>query len=192
MPHKLLVLLAASTLVACATGPHPAVQIASEDLACEQSGLKVHEIYAKKVRVEGCGKEATYVDACSGYGVESECGWSRYYATAFERDAAKRAKAERKEAEAQQAEDKEAEAKRAEQEEAERATAEQEKAEQEKVAKAEQEKAEQEKVAKADPEKTDEKKTDDDEVKAKAEAEKPKAKNAKRAKKSEGIEDFLK
>ena len=32
--------------------------------------MKVHEIYPKKVRVEGCGQEAIYVDACDGYGAD--------------------------------------------------------------------------------------------------------------------------
>jgi hypothetical protein len=40
-------------LVACATGPHPALQLASKDLGCEQRALKLHQIYPKKVRVGG-------------------------------------------------------------------------------------------------------------------------------------------
>jgi hypothetical protein len=80
----------AFALGACASGPHPALQLASRDLSCEQSQLKLEQIYPKKVRIEGCGKTAIYVDACSGYGTDETCGWGRQYANAFERDAAER------------------------------------------------------------------------------------------------------
>lgn len=212
MPYRGLILFAAFALVACASGPHPALEVASSDLDCEQSAMKVHQIYPKKVRVEGCGQEAIYVDACNGYGVGSECGWGRQYATEFERDAAERAKAERAEAKTQQAKDKKVDDERAmqaEQEAAELEAAEKEKAEHEKVAKADQADAEKEKAVaaeaeaeekNAEPEKVAAKKGDEeaaegDEAKPKAEAKKPEAKAAKRgkhAKKDEGIEDFLK
>lgn len=100
MLHRgLFIALVAFALGACASGPHPALQLASRDLSCEQSQLTLEQIYPKKVRIEGCGKTAIYVDACSGYGTEETCGWGRQYANAFERDAAEHEKAERKRAE---------------------------------------------------------------------------------------------
>jgi flagellar biosynthesis GTPase FlhF len=207
MLYRGLILFAALALVACASGPHPALQLASSDLDCEQSGMKLHQIYPKKVRVEGCGQEAIYVDACNGYGVDSTCGWGRQYATEFERDAAERAKAERAEAKKQQARDKKAEeeqAMQAEQEAAEAEAAEKEKAEHEKVAKADEADAEKEKAAAAKAEeesaedekvaakKPDEEEAEGDDAKPKADAKKPEAKNAKRGKKSDDIDDFLK
>lgn len=191
MPYRGLVLFAALALVACASGPHPAIEVASSDLDCAQSAMKVHQIYPKKVRVEGCGQEAIYVDACDGYGVDSECGWGRQYATEFERDAAERAKAERAEAKKQKAKDKQAERERAEKEEAEIAAAEKEAAEQEKIAKAEQADAAKEKAA----ETKNEEAAEGDEAKPAAEAKKPEAKSAKpnkRGKTSDDIDDFLK
>jgi hypothetical protein len=89
----------AFALGACASGPHPALQLASRDLSCERSQLRLEQIYPKKVRIEGCGKTAIYVDACSGYGTEETCGWGRQYANAFERDAAEHEKAEQEKAE---------------------------------------------------------------------------------------------
>ena len=61
----------------CASGPHPALVLATKDLACEQKALKLHEIFPRKVKVEGCGKDATYVNICAGYGIESKCDWQR-------------------------------------------------------------------------------------------------------------------
>lgn len=61
----------------CATGPHPAVVLAAKDLGCEAKGLTLHELFPRKVRVEGCGKEATYVKVCSGYGMDAKCGWAQ-------------------------------------------------------------------------------------------------------------------
>jgi len=191
MPYRGLILFAACALVACASGPHPALQVASTDLDCEQSGMKVHQIYPKKVRVEGCDQEAIYVDACNGYGVDAQCGWGRQYATDFERDAARRAKIERAEAKKQQAQDQKIEA---EQEAAEREAAEQEAADKEMATatEAEQQTAEPEKVTANEPV---EEEPAGDEAKPQADAKKPRAKSAKRgkaAKKSEGIDDFLK
>ena len=73
-----IILIACSALYACKSGPHPALKPASQYLKCSQSALKVHEIYPQKVRVEGCGKEAIYVDACKGYGADEKCEWARY------------------------------------------------------------------------------------------------------------------
>jgi len=61
----------------CASGPHPALKVAAEDLECDQNSLTLHEIYPKKVKIEGCGKEGIFVEGCSGYGVTAECGWAR-------------------------------------------------------------------------------------------------------------------
>jgi hypothetical protein len=199
MAYRGLVPVIACALVACASGPHPALKIASDDLGCEQSGLKLHQIYPKKVRVEGCGKEATYVNACDGYGADAQCGWSRQYATQFERANAEQEKAERREAAAKKAKEEEAKRAAAEQEKAEREQAKREKAEQEKAAKAE-EKAEREKAAKADDDEkasakhTDDEHGDSDESKTKADAKKPESDSGKhgKKKKEEGIEAFLK
>lgn len=70
----LLVLVA---VLGCASGPHPALAVASKDLACEQKALSLHEIYPNKVRIEGCDKEGIYVKACDGYGIDSTCGWAK-------------------------------------------------------------------------------------------------------------------
>ena len=209
MSHRGLILLAACALGACASGPHPALQIASKDLNCEQSGLKLHEIYPKKVRVEGCGKQATYVDACSGYGMDEKCGWGRQYTSAFERDVAEREKANPAEASEHKAEEEKAAHAKPEQEEAERSAVEQKKVEHEeaesaapKREKAEQEKAEQEKGErenaeedKATAKKTGEEKADGEHASAEADEAKPERKSGKRpkpAKKDEGIDSFLK
>lgn len=211
--------MAACALGACASGPHPALRIASEDLSCEQSELKLHKIYPKKVRVEGCGKEAIYVDACAGYGMEAKCGWGRQYANAFERDAAKHKKDGHAEAEEQHADQEKAAHAKPEQEEAERKAVEQNKAEQEKAErkaakrekaeqeKAEREKAEEEKVddkkagdknadeEKATAKKTGKEKADGEEASVKADEAKPQGKSAKRpkaTKKAEGIDSFMK
>lgn len=121
MSHRgLFIASAAFAFGACASGPHPALQLASTDLSCEQSQLTLHQIYPKKVRIEGCGKTAIYVDACNGYGSDETCGWGRQYANGFERDAAEHEKAERKRAEAERAA---VESKSAEQEKADHAKA---------------------------------------------------------------------
>jgi hypothetical protein len=70
-------LAVATLLLGCASGPHPALKLAAKHFACEESALKLHEIYPKKVRIEGCGKDAIYVDACGGYGVQEKCAWAR-------------------------------------------------------------------------------------------------------------------
>lgn len=75
MPRRAFVLMSFG-MFACASGPHPAVEIASKEFKCETTALKLHEIYPRKVRVEGCGKEAIYVKVCSGYGMDSKCGWA--------------------------------------------------------------------------------------------------------------------
>ena len=62
---------------ACASGPHPAVELAAKAFSCEPRAVTVHELYPRKVRVEGCGKEAIYVKVCSGYGMDATCGWAR-------------------------------------------------------------------------------------------------------------------
>jgi hypothetical protein len=150
MLHRgLFIAFATLAVGACATGPHPALKLASRDLGCEQSQLKLEQIYPKKVRIEGCGKTAIYVDACNdGYGTDATCGWGRQYANAFERDVAEHEKAEREHAEAEQAA---AERESSEQAKAEREAKNREKAEQAKAAKekAEQEKADKEKAAQA-------------------------------------------
>jgi hypothetical protein len=112
--RRLFIASAALALGACASGPHPALELASRDLSCEQSQLKLEQIYPKKVRIEGCGKSAIYVDACSGYGTDETCGWGRQYANAFERDAAEREAKEREEAEQEKAEKEKAEKEKAE------------------------------------------------------------------------------
>jgi hypothetical protein len=61
----------------CASGPHPALEVASRDLDCPIKDLKRHEIYPNKQRVEGCNKEGIYVKDCGGYGVDSQCRWAR-------------------------------------------------------------------------------------------------------------------
>ena len=62
--------------IACAHGPHPAVTLAAKEFACEPKAITLHELYPRKVRVEGCGKEATYVKICQGYGIDAKCGWA--------------------------------------------------------------------------------------------------------------------
>jgi hypothetical protein len=191
MSHRGLILLAAWALGACASGPHPALQIASKDLNCEQSGLQLHEIYPQKVRVEGCGKQAIYVDACSGYGMDEKCGWGRQYTNAFERDVAEREKADRAEAGEHKAEEEKAAHEKPQQEEAERAV-EQKKVEQEEAERAapKREEAEQEKAERENAEKAD-----GEHASVEADEAKPERKSGKRpkpAKKDEGIDSFLK
>ena len=72
-----LLLIGALGWLGCASGPHPSLAIATKDLGCEEKALKVHEIFPRKVRVEGCGKEAIYVKLCAGYGMDSKCDWQR-------------------------------------------------------------------------------------------------------------------
>jgi hypothetical protein len=62
---------------ACASGPHPALEVAARDFDCPQKDLKRHEIYPNRQRVEGCGKEGIFVKDCAGYGVDSKCRWAR-------------------------------------------------------------------------------------------------------------------
>jgi hypothetical protein len=65
-------------VVGCASGPHPALQVASRDFECPVGQLKRDEIYPNKQRVEGCGKEAVYVKDCgTGYGTDAECRWAK-------------------------------------------------------------------------------------------------------------------
>jgi hypothetical protein len=204
MSHRGLILLVTCALGACASGPHPALQIASRDLDCEQSALQLHEIYPKKVRVEGCGKQAIYVDACSGYGVEEKCGWGRQYTNAFERDVAEREKADRAERREHKAEEEKAAHEKSRQEEAQRSAVEQKEVEQkepERVAanreNAEQGKPERENAAeeKATANKTGEEKAGGEHASAEADEAKPERKSGKRpkpAKKDEGIDSFLK
>ena len=70
-----------AALGGCASGPHPALALAHKDFNCAQAELTLHEIYPHKVRVEGCGREAIYVKACSGYGTDSSCGWAKWAPT---------------------------------------------------------------------------------------------------------------
>ena len=70
--------IALIALCSCASGPHPALTIASRDFECPIKSLTRHEIYPNKQRVEGCGKEATYVKDCdTGYGTDSSCEWAK-------------------------------------------------------------------------------------------------------------------
>jgi len=64
-------------LVGCASGPHPAVVMASKDFDCPQASLTRHEIYPNKQRIEGCGKEAIYIKGCTSgsYGTSGTCDW---------------------------------------------------------------------------------------------------------------------
>jgi hypothetical protein len=64
-------------LLGCATGPHPALEVAAHDLACPIAQLQRHEIYPNRQRVEGCGKEGIFVKDCGGYGLDSKCRWVR-------------------------------------------------------------------------------------------------------------------
>jgi hypothetical protein len=64
-------------LGACASGPHPAMTLASKDFACPMSSLERHQIFPNKQRIEGCGKAAIYIKGCSGYGADSTCDWVR-------------------------------------------------------------------------------------------------------------------
>lgn len=59
----------------CASGPHPALEMASKDFKCPIKSLTRHEIYPNKQRVEGCGKDAIFIKGCTGYGVDSKCDW---------------------------------------------------------------------------------------------------------------------
>ncbi|MDD9943130.1 MAG: hypothetical protein OXU20_18960 [Myxococcales bacterium] len=77
MKHWMLAACTASLFVGCATGPHPALALAKQDLKCKEQ-LELHEIYPQKVRVEGCGKEAVYVEGCDKYGIDAECVWARH------------------------------------------------------------------------------------------------------------------
>ena len=74
---RTLWLLTLLGLCGCASGPHPAMELAARDFDCPMKSLKRHEIYPNKQRVEGCGKEATYVKDCSGYGTDSDCKWAK-------------------------------------------------------------------------------------------------------------------
>jgi hypothetical protein len=64
-------------LAACASGPHPAMVIASKDFDCPMKDLERHQIFPKKQRIEGCGKAAIYIEGCNGYGADSSCKWVR-------------------------------------------------------------------------------------------------------------------
>lgn len=77
MARYLFAMLAATWMLACASGPHPALGIAAKDFKCDKSALTLHEIYPKKVRVEGCDREAVYVHGCDDYGATATCGWVR-------------------------------------------------------------------------------------------------------------------
>lgn len=71
------VLLIALFSVACASGPHPATTAAAKDLKCPQAEIKRTEIYPKKQKIEGCGKEEIYILGCAGYGMNEECEWTK-------------------------------------------------------------------------------------------------------------------
>jgi len=187
-----LIPFAACVLVACASGPHPALQLASKDLGCEQRALKLHQIFPKKVRIEGCGGEATYVDACTGYGVEEDCGWGRQYGSAFERDNAQREQADRAQARRSADADEAAEQQKAEQEKQERAAIEREKAAQEKQerAAAERDEKEQKQEEGAAARAEDDEAAGEDETSAKAEGQKPDTKPAKSKAKKSGPADI--
>jgi hypothetical protein len=77
MPHRHLGLLVLLASIGCATGPHPALALAAKDFGCDQKALTLHQIFPKRVRIEGCGKEADYVDVCDGYGMDAQCHWAR-------------------------------------------------------------------------------------------------------------------
>jgi hypothetical protein len=68
-------ILLGSLLGACASGPHPSLEVASKEFKCPVKDLTRHEIYPNKQRVEGCGKEGIFVKGCDGYGVTAQCGW---------------------------------------------------------------------------------------------------------------------
>ena len=70
-------LLGILALAGCASGPHPALRLASKDFDCPIKELSRHEIYANKQRIEGCDKEAVYIKGCDGYGATAKCGWVR-------------------------------------------------------------------------------------------------------------------
>ena len=71
------VALIASGMLGCASGPHPAIPIAAKAFPCQEKALTLHKIYPRMVRVEGCGKEATFVEVCQGYGIDAKCGWGQ-------------------------------------------------------------------------------------------------------------------
>jgi hypothetical protein len=56
------------SILACASGPHPAMTMAARDFDCPLTGLARHEIYPNKQRIEGCGKEAIHIKGCGGEG----------------------------------------------------------------------------------------------------------------------------
>jgi hypothetical protein len=64
-------------LSSCASGPHPALEVAAKDFECPIAQLERHEIYPNKQRVEGCDKEAVYVKDCGGYGTDAACRWAK-------------------------------------------------------------------------------------------------------------------
>lgn len=66
-----------SLLLACASGPHPALKTAARDFDCPIAELKRDEIYPSKQRIEGCDKEAVYVKDCGGYGTDADCRWAK-------------------------------------------------------------------------------------------------------------------
>lgn len=72
---KYFCLITVLLLGACASGPHPALTLASRDFACPIEQLQRHQIYPNKQRIEGCGKEAIYIKGCNGYGADSKCDW---------------------------------------------------------------------------------------------------------------------
>jgi hypothetical protein len=61
---------------ACATIPKTEqVSIrASHDLQCDRSQIKTTQIDAKTVKVEACGKEATYEETCPST-MTTRCNW---------------------------------------------------------------------------------------------------------------------
>jgi len=73
----LLALLTLSVLAACASGPHPSIEVASKDFECPSAELTRTEIYPKKQKFEGCGKEAIFILGCAGYGANESCEWVR-------------------------------------------------------------------------------------------------------------------
>ena len=65
------------SLLGCASGPHPAIVMASKDFDCPEKSLTRHEIYPNKQRIEGCGKEAIYIKGCTDYGAAGKCDWAK-------------------------------------------------------------------------------------------------------------------
>ena len=61
----------------CASGPHPALEVASRDFDCPIKDLKRHEYTRIASAWKAATRKASSVKDCGGYGADAECRWAR-------------------------------------------------------------------------------------------------------------------